>query len=496
MSKESPAALPSWAEPYLDDFEGILRVVELSGGFVLLPVEVLGPDLGRALADWLGAKGHPALVFAPRDDEEWRYLSTRLLEAKPEEGGVAFVIAGTEWPKEGVSLAFRLVNERRDAISKRLGCPLVWCGTREFLLSTAERAPDFWSVRAVERRLRLREQEERTREEKKAGPASKDDLLEEARRQGDRKSITILTVRQVNQVLSAGEIEEAGALLAKAPERIGDTDPESWGEIELLRAEVARRLGRVKEAYILLHRMIGTSGISKALECRANMLLGRVRETGGDFESIAAAEYYREAQELAQEAGDHALVRLASYRHAAACRAIDVLDEWQIEERIGIHDRPLEALIMALVAAAKATTFDLAGARKTFAEAIRLAERAKDEPTILFGGEVEEALEKARAVIAPFDGKKEAPSPPPAPPTTGPTTTKSSHRWLAAAALALVFFATWALWRSYASVDEAQFCFTDGALIHCTRSLGSCEAFRKQVGPSAGPCQHVTPTFP
>ncbi|MRG95057.1 hypothetical protein [Polyangium spumosum] len=500
MSHEPPAALPSWAEPYLDEFAGILRVVELSGGFVLLPVEVPGPDLARALAEWLESKGHVALVFAPQDDEEWRYLSTRLLEAKPEEGGVCVVIAGGDLSTKGVSLAFRLVNERRDAISKRIGCPLLWCGTAEFLLETAQWAPDFWSVRAVERRLRLREREEKPREEA-AAPSSRADLLEEARRQGDRKSISTLTVGQIRPMLSAGELAEAEALLAGTPAAMAEKDPEDWGEIELLRAEVARRRGQLDQSEAMLQQILAAPGLPKLIACRAHLLLGRVRDTGDDADSQAAAVQYQTAKELAQAIRAPALERLASYRHVWRSPR-HVLELWGASRTTSVDDRPVQALLMAIVAAAMASSHDIQQARRLLAEASALAERSKDDPTILFGGEVEEELQKAREVITRLEAKPEpkkvAITPTPAVPQVEATTTSKSGRgwWIAAVALALVLVGSWALWRYYDAVDEVQFCFTDGALIHCTRSLGACEELRAKIGPSAGPCQPVTTTFP
>src|SRR5439155_539685 len=97
--------LPSWAAPYLPDFEELLRVVELAGGFVLQPLEVPGPDLARAFGDWLAAHGHPVVVREPRDDTEWKEITGWLLEeAKPPPEGVVMVLGGRD-PPEGVYLA-------------------------------------------------------------------------------------------------------------------------------------------------------------------------------------------------------------------------------------------------------------------------------------------------------------------------------------------------------------------------------------------------------
>ncbi|MDI1478412.1 hypothetical protein [Polyangium sp. y55x31] len=142
-----------------------------------------------------------------------------------------------------------------------------------------------------------------------------------------------------------------------------------------------------------------------------------------------------------------------------------------------------------------ASCHDIERAKRLLTEATPLAERTKDDPTILRGGEVEEEQERTNVAIAQFEGEKETATPAPSPPTTSRARVKSRRWWLAAAALTLVF-AGWALWRYYASLDEMRFCFRDGALTHCTHDLDTCEEVRGLVGPSAGPCQPISPTFP
>ncbi len=65
-TKTKAAPTPAWLGPYLPAFEELLRVVELSSGFVLLPLEVSGPDSARAFGDWLAGKGHPATLIPAR----------------------------------------------------------------------------------------------------------------------------------------------------------------------------------------------------------------------------------------------------------------------------------------------------------------------------------------------------------------------------------------------------------------------------------------------
>lgn len=141
-----------WTARCLDSFTKIERVIALNRGFLLLPVEASGPDLGRALARWLTERGHPTSLIEPKTDEEWRELPGRIYSVQVAQGGLVMVLGGTRRPP-GFYEGIWLLNQKRDVLGNFLACPLLWCGPREFLAQTWERAPDFWSVRAVDRRL-------------------------------------------------------------------------------------------------------------------------------------------------------------------------------------------------------------------------------------------------------------------------------------------------------------------------------------------------------
>ena len=70
-----PRSPIDWTTLYLDSFHEIERVIRLTQGFVLLPVEAPGPDPGRALGEWLTAQGYPAVIHEPRDDKAWEFYS-------------------------------------------------------------------------------------------------------------------------------------------------------------------------------------------------------------------------------------------------------------------------------------------------------------------------------------------------------------------------------------------------------------------------------------
>ena len=59
------ASFPEWLPRYLRGFEELLGVIELSDGFVLIPVEVPGPDIARVLSDWLARRGRTGVTLEP-----------------------------------------------------------------------------------------------------------------------------------------------------------------------------------------------------------------------------------------------------------------------------------------------------------------------------------------------------------------------------------------------------------------------------------------------
>ncbi len=132
-----------WKSRYHRSFLPILQGLERTESFALIPVELPDRELGYELARWLGAHGHPVHVLRV---SAWRDLSTKLYEQAP--GGRVMVI-GPEEVTADFRAALALVNLHRDGIARYLGAPLLWCGNRAMMIETAERAPDFWSVREL-----------------------------------------------------------------------------------------------------------------------------------------------------------------------------------------------------------------------------------------------------------------------------------------------------------------------------------------------------------
>jgi DNA-binding CsgD family transcriptional regulator len=379
---------PAWVVPYLRDFEEVLHVVELAGGFVLLPIEVPGPDLARALGEWLSARGHPAVVNEPETDEEWKDLTGWLLTTEPPPEGVVLVL-GSRKPPDGVFLALRLVNERRDSIVTRLQCPLFWCGPPSFLQLTRERAPDFWSVRALERRLSAAAAEALPMPPSAERPRI--DLLDEAHQQRDTRSTGVLTLQRARELLDAGKPSEARAVLDEPILR--GTEPALYAELLLLQAELARRRGGTDEALDLLGR-IRPGDADRSLRCRVRLATGRVYESAGD-DARAALEYTRGAEE-ARLAADPALIALSSVRigalqlrtgqaSEAALRSVE--EARALAAKAG--DLALEALATALLAGETSRLHDRKRGEALAGEARELAARAKGRPSLLVPGETE-----------------------------------------------------------------------------------------------------------
>jgi WD40 repeat protein/nucleoside phosphorylase len=392
---------PAWLTPYLADFGELLRVVELSEGFILQPLEVPGPDLARALASFFAAHGHPAVVREPGNDAEWRETTGWLLEeGRVPPSGVVMVLGSRE-PPEGFRLALRFLNDRRDDIARRLGRPLFWCGPASFLLATAEGAPDFWSVRAVERRLKL------ASASREPG-VSRHELLAEAIRQGDVRSVAALTLGPAREALAAGRLDEAAELLDDVPPSLADKDASLDAEVRLLRAEVHRRRGALDEAIAIVDRL-RRERLEPRVTAQAELSWARLHEARHD--SVEAERAYARATAAADSAGDRAFVLLASMRREALRFAGDpegALRRLEDAKNLAEHqgDRLLDALGFALLSAAYARTRDLTEARRHARRAREIARGAGGSATVLVPGEVEEALQRAEneiAAAAPVD---------------------------------------------------------------------------------------------
>jgi hypothetical protein len=293
---------PPWLAPYLPSIRDLQELIELSGGFVLVPVEISGPDLAWALADWLADHGHPALVVEPRDDKGWEQIAPSLLALEPARAGVVIVIGGAA-PPQGIYAGLRLLNQRRDSIVKRLQCPLLWCGPQGFLNLTWERAPDFWSIRSVDRRLRP-EVEERAQTSEDQTDKSLRRLYDEAKKQQDRLSSGQLAVRLSGELISGGDPDEASAVVEESLSLLGTSNEgerKLRAELLLQRARIERLRGESVAAAITLAELVDPE-TAPPVRVQAHVGLGELLE--GTGASARAEREYMRALALARGSGD------------------------------------------------------------------------------------------------------------------------------------------------------------------------------------------------
>jgi tetratricopeptide (TPR) repeat protein len=298
-----------WAAALEPSFESVLRAVERTLGFSLYPIQVTGPDVGAALATYLGERGHPARIVEPVDDAGWRAIVASIVEPAPEAGGVVVVI-GARRPPPGIYAGLLVLNQRRDSIVEALDCPLLWCGPLEFLNATWEGAPDFWSIRALTIRI----------EERAASPAESTlwagmivdaaperlrEMLRTAREQGDPLVVMRVGMQLVEALLSSGEYAEAAELTAELRADAGAGTPLQRGILELLRARAAMPLGDAA----------GARDAIDAAGTIAHALSGEGAEFGGLLETakgnvtvqkdaVLAIAAYDRARTIFQTAGD------------------------------------------------------------------------------------------------------------------------------------------------------------------------------------------------
>jgi tetratricopeptide (TPR) repeat protein len=268
-------------------FSEIARLVDLTDGFALIPVEVEGPDLGRELARSLTAEGHPCVFSEPLEEDDWQELARWLLDAVPEEGGAAIVIGGRELPPAAGG-ALRQVNLHRDTIVRHLARPLIWCGPRPFLALTWERAPDFWSIRTVDYVVVPDEEEAHEVEELRS-------LLEQARAQGDKANERSLRLRLAGSQIARDDLEQAEGTLRAGPS--GHEDP----AILLGLAEIQLRRGDREGARHLLHSVEGGK-LTPEERLSRELLEARSYQADGDL--LHAKPTYERALDSARAIGD------------------------------------------------------------------------------------------------------------------------------------------------------------------------------------------------
>lgn len=385
---------------FLRSFGEIERIVLLSTGFVLVPVEVPGPDLARALGEWLAAAGHSTLLLEPLDDDAWAKLAWQLTTTTPGPGEVVMVIGGRD-PSTGMDRGLHLVNQSRDTIAARIGRPLLWCGPRPFLERTMDEAPDFWSIRAVERRLGpdpLAAGEEPTRgapppapsprptvepapvpsagdaRPSKATPGALEapghpdlrtrlDLVEKELAR-DELNAARLSRPVIEELLARNDILGAHAVheMVFTPTIRTLEDPVR-GDLAILRAEILHREGSPGEAMSILESVLASPATRDDQRVRARLVLAEVRDARGD--AARAEEAYREALAGARAARDgaaeaRALVGLGSLAmkanplDAAALAMLEEADS--LAQKLG--DPGVRALTRPALAEAYTAAYD------------------------------------------------------------------------------------------------------------------------------------------
>jgi len=228
-------------------FGAVERVIALTDGFALVPVEVDGPDLAHALVAHLGRCGHPCVVFEPLDEASWGRLAADLLAAAPGERGVVAVIGRHELPST-TGAGLRLVNQRRDSIAAAIQRPLLWCGPPSFLALTWERAPDFWSVRTVGQKIEPDTTDDRASSSESAATSKYRSLLEDARSQRDTDRETNFRTRLVQNLIHEDKLDEAERIAREGPWPEGDVDA------ELTRFALASK----RQDFVEAERILGT----------------------------------------------------------------------------------------------------------------------------------------------------------------------------------------------------------------------------------------------
>lgn len=444
--------------------EELLRVFALTSDFVFLPVEVAGPDLAFELAEELTAKGHPCVTIEPSDDASWEGVVTSLFAVERAKDGVVMVI-GSRNPPRGVHMGLRLFNQNRGSIVKHLGCALFWCGPESFLELTAESAPDFWSIRAVTRKLEAEAPLPAPAPPPK--PAVSLDIADEAMAQGDVQSGARLTLKKARALISQGELEEAAS-------RLFDVLP-------ALRAEREREL-RTETVLLLTEIERLRPDQTPVLRSRLSLAKGQDLTAKGSWQE--AKDAFEEALQEAERAGDKSLVVLCSAHLGAARARLGEANEHvlrRIEENIkearAIGDRPLEAAVTELLAEVSTRAHDRRSAKQLSKQANEISRASRHEPTTLPAPPPVQLLDQQPPLAkhGPVALSQGAPPPTPAQPPS-----RSFTAFLAFVALVLLILVgkPW-IFPSHPAQGEHRYCFEkQGYYELCTTDKSACDRQR------------------
>jgi tetratricopeptide (TPR) repeat protein len=304
------------------DLLELQRILSLADGFILIPIEVEGPDAARALAGMIEG----AVAIEPVDDEGWTQLVADVILAAGTEARVVTVV-GPARGSSGLNAALRLVNMRRDSIVHALGRPLLWCGPADFLKLTWERAPDFWSIRAMT--LRFAHWSEPVREPPlwpgawvSDPPERLREMLAMALRQGDERHVARAAATLAEALVARGELEEAEEVVAETS---------GAPSLRMIEAVVSAMRGAPERAEAILADA-GWSPGDPEVEGRRLVALGNLALLQDKGE--VAAQRYEQARTLLRAAGDVANeavavanLGVASMAEGALERAASLLED-------------------------------------------------------------------------------------------------------------------------------------------------------------------------
>jgi tetratricopeptide (TPR) repeat protein len=295
------------------EVQELRRILSLADGFILIPVEVDGPDAARALAAMLDGVG----VIEPVDDEAWARLVADIVDAATA-GPQPVMVVGPARPSAGLYAALRLVNMRRDSIVAALARPLLWCGPAEFLKLTWERAPDFWSIRAMT--LRFAHPGEPVREAPLwpgawvADPPERlREMLAMARRQGDERNVARAAATLAEALVARGELDEAAEVLAETA---------GAPSLRMIEAVVSAMRGAGERAGAILADAGWAPG-DPEVEGRRLVALGNLAL---EEQPEVAVQRYEQARTLLRAAGDVANEAVAVANLGVASMAEGALD--------------------------------------------------------------------------------------------------------------------------------------------------------------------------
>jgi tetratricopeptide (TPR) repeat protein len=324
----------------VNDTAELVRILSLAEGFILVPVEVPGPDVARAQVAPLADAGWPTAAIEPVDDESWARLVASIIDAAAADARAVMVIGGAT-ASAGLYAALRLVNQRRDSIVQSLARPLLWCGPAEFLKLTWERAPDFWSIRAMT--LRLAGWHHPVREAPLwpgawvADPPERlREMLAMARRQGDDRNAARAAATLAEALVARGELDEAAEVAESARSESSDssTRAEAGGppSFRMIEAVVSAMRGERDRAAAILGDASLAAG-DPGIEGRRLVALGNLAL---DEDRAAAVRRFEQARDVLHGVGD-----LANEAVAVANLGVAAMAEGQLESAASTLEQAL-----------------------------------------------------------------------------------------------------------------------------------------------------------